>query len=229
MLIAAIALYDAATSAQERAVPTALAVDEDSGRNTINVAVGFDRGAFTIYQLDNGGSVFSIRYIQPVIGSTGHASGLIAVAYLGRFVATISRSQSLVVYSFKQSAGSLQGSTSDRMMYAPKILASLCSHTAWPPLTLSLRRSVQQTVLVCIIYAFPLYASGYNVGIQEIRLKEETGAVSRSRIATAVAAGFTSVLDSPSPGSPGPGRSGSWSRHLEPSLTCPSTVSYNHP
>ncbi|PBP18046.1 F-box domain containing protein [Diplocarpon rosae] len=108
----------------------------------------------------------------------------------------------------------------------PRLLASLKSHTSWPPLSLSIR-TTPTTLIASIAYTLRTYTSGYTVGLQELHLSLTTGSVIFSRLASAVPQGFTSLLP-PSSSTPTPttspdriGARGENSR--------PTTLSYSHP
>lgn len=126
----------------------------------------------------------------------------------------------------------------------PSVLASLQSSTAWPPSTLSLRRSANGTLVASVVYASPLHTTGWSVGMQELRFSTSPAAIlEESRIATSVPSGFAP----PSGAAGGPAiRSGSsrggneagpagvhsshsGSRHYDPPLAQPTGVSYSHP
>lgn len=132
-------------------------------------------------------------------------------------------------------------------LHAPIVLASLRSSTAWPPIALSLRRSVNETLLASIVYSCPLF-SGWSVSCQELqfrigafentttgRRKHQT-VLQESRIATAVPSGFKplSPFGNSSPnvlrGLTGfAGHSHNGSHLYDPPLAQPTSVSYHHP
>ncbi|CCX29862.1 Similar to hypothetical protein [Tuber melanosporum Mel28]; acc. no. XP_002836060 [Pyronema omphalodes CBS 100304] len=107
---------------------------------------------------------------------------------------------------FRNSPSSVSRMT---MLHAPILLQSLRSATVWPPLVLSLRRSLNDTMLASVVYSCALL-DGWSVGIQQLRFKihgnlsrrptigkrldHRTAILEESRIATAVQPGFTSVL-----------------------------------
>jgi len=257
-------LYQDSLEFEKYGIPTALAIDEDSDvKQAVNVAVGFENGGFGLYQLDRAtGSLPKLTFEQSYTGpapSAGNSrsQGLMitSMAYCSPYLLTMSSSQLFTVYRFSRSAD--RGSSSaerdfnkdisisdNRMMHAPKILSSLRSHTVWPPLSLSLRRSAQKSMIASIVYAFPLYISGWSIGIQELRFTDDADAVVESRIATAVPTGFIpfgttnsggpSPVWSPAPPTEGGGgiRSRSKSQrniNNDTPLAQPSSISYTHP
>ncbi|PWW76758.1 hypothetical protein C7212DRAFT_279757 [Tuber magnatum] len=235
-------LYQGSLEFERYGIPTALAIDEDSDvKQAVNVTVGFENGGFGLYQLDTATEslpklTLEHSYAGPA-PSAGDSSSqglmITSMAYCSPYLLTVSSSQLLTVYRFN-----------GRMMHAPEILSSLRSHTVWPPLSLSLRRSAQRSMIASIAYAFPLYISGWSVGIQELRFTDDADAVVESRIATAVPTGFTSSgtansggsspVGSPAPPAEGGGgiRSRSKSQrdisNATP-LAQPSSISYTHP
>ncbi|KAH7360195.1 F-box domain-containing protein [Rhexocercosporidium sp. MPI-PUGE-AT-0058] len=112
----------------------------------------------------------------------------------------------------------------------PRLLASLKSHTSWPPLSLSIR-TTPTTLIASIAYTLRTYTSGYTVGLQELHLSLTTGSVIFSRLTSALPQGFTSILPStfstpPSPSSTSDASPGSGSRSEN---SCPTSLSYSHP
>lgn len=112
----------------------------------------------------------------------------------------------------------------------PRLLASLKSHTSWPPLSLSIR-TTPTTLIASIAYTLRTYTSGYTVGLQELHLSLTTGSVIFSRLTSALPQGFTSILPSTfsTPTSPSPvseNTTGSVSRSEN---SCPTSLSYSHP
>jgi hypothetical protein len=107
---------------------------------------------------------------------------------------------------FRNSPSSVSRMT---MLHPPILLQSLCSATVWLPLVLSLRRSLNDTMLASVVYSCALL-DGWSVGIQQLRFKihgnlsrrptigkrldHRTAVLEESRIATAVQPGFTSLL-----------------------------------
>lgn len=258
-LIAVTGLYQGSLSPGGFGAPTAIAVGENSdSKKIVDVVVGFESGGFGLYQLDMGGSQpeLTLRYthlgpISPAGSSRSHGM-IISMAYSLPYLLTMTSSQVLTVYRFSRSADTRSmerninkgASISDgRMIHSPKILSSLRSHTAWPPLSLSLRRLAQNSVVASVVYAFPLYTSGWSVGIQELRFTDDADTAVDSRIATAVPSGFTRFSKptsgrGPSAGCPGPrrGRDGtgdsprSWPpQTTDTPLAQPSSISYTHP
>lgn len=275
------------------AAPTAMAVDEESDDDGIaNVTIGFDTGAFVVYQLDmrmpDEPAAFRTRYIHAATNiQGGNSSAITAMAMLGPYL-SIMREQTWTIYDFSRPSrrrdsergvakttvsgskleniggtGLCQAHDTDpsknaqcRMMppkhlQAPKILSSLLSRTVWPPLSLSLRRSANRAILLAsIVYAFPLYVSGWSVGIQELRFEGITMTSNiaerrptdtttttaatptcTSRIATAITPGFASTT-SARDGSSGLAGSRSQSYPLPQQtvpLARPTSLSYSHP
>ncbi|KAG0641981.1 hypothetical protein HOY80DRAFT_685677 [Tuber brumale] len=257
-------LYQGSLGFERYGMPTALAIDEDSDvKQVVNVTVGFENGGFGLYQLDTAtGSLpkltFEYSYAGPAPSAgDSRSQGLMitSMAYCSPYLLTMSSEQLFTVYRFGGSADRGSSSTErdfskdlpipdGRMMHAPKILSSLRSHTVWPPLSLSLRRSAQKSMIASIAYAFPLHISGWSVGIQELRFRDDADTVVESRIATAVPTSFTpfgtttsggsSPVGSPAPPTEGGGGIGSRSRsqrniNNDTPLAQPSSISYTHP
>lgn len=109
----------------------------------------------------------------------------------------------------------------------PRLLASLKSHTSWPPLSLSIR-TTSSTLIASIAYTLRTYTSGYTVGLQELHLSLTTGAVIFSRLTSALPQGFTSILLPSSSAAPSPSSS-SESSGVRREISRPTSLSYSHP
>merc|ERR1712093_154 len=112
----------------------------------------------------------------------------------------------------------------------PRLLASLKSHTSWPPLSLSIR-TTPTTLIASIAYTLRTYTSGYTVGLQELHLSLTTGSVKFSRLTSALPQGFTSILaPSSSPSSASNSENSTSPAGTSRSETsCPTSLSYSHP
>ncbi|KUJ09809.1 uncharacterized protein LY89DRAFT_538166, partial [Mollisia scopiformis] len=222
----------------EREVPTCLAVDEQES-DGLGIAVGFEDGGWGTWRLIAASKEFVEVYRHPA--SSNGTLG--AVAYGYPYVLTITEGQLLSLYSFtpapipdeptfEDEAGeqpsesfTTKESTSSVTTLAavpnvpddtphPRLLASLKSHTSWPPLSLSIR-TTPNTLIASIAYSLPTYLSGYTIGVQELHLSLITGLVTFSRLTSALPQGFSSIHPSSSSSSP--------------KNTRPTTLSYSHP
>ncbi|KAL2074285.1 hypothetical protein VTL71DRAFT_8063 [Oculimacula yallundae] len=112
----------------------------------------------------------------------------------------------------------------------PRLLASLKSHTSWPPLSLSIR-TTSTTLIASIAYTLRTFTSGYTVGLQELHLSLTTGNVIFSRLTSALPQGFTSILPSTSssPPSPSPTSENTVGSGSRSENSCPTSLSYSHP
>jgi len=211
--------------------PTALAVDdrEDTkSKDTINVAIGYETGNFSVYQLSIRSSTIASMYTQRV----GTGPKITSMAFSGSHLMTMNSQQDLLLYYFKsdgeQSQDTLQVGT-------PVVITSLRSHAIWPPVSLSLRRSMHG-MLACIVYTVPTFSLGWSVAIQELQLNLDGISVQRSRIASAVPQGLHPFISNPtfeiiSPTEisyPIPGESNpETASHI--ALSQPTSLSYAHP
>jgi hypothetical protein len=224
-------------------VPTCLAIDEQDPQDSVlGIAVGFMDGAWGTWKLD----VKQRRFSEIYKRSQSSNGRLSAIAYANPYILTISDSQLLSLYTFTQEApirdfedkvpledmGESQvASTSTTPQ--PRLLASLNSHTSWPPLSLCIR-TASTTLIASIAYSLPTYLSGYTIGLQELHLSLTTGLIIFSRLASALPQGFStsSSILSPSPSASPP--SGTQSptpgyHHHVGSSTRPTSLSYSHP
>ncbi|KAI4761143.1 hypothetical protein E4T51_05870 [Aureobasidium sp. EXF-12344] len=158
--------------------PSALTIDSaPPTSSTITLAVGFQDGSFTVYDLH----VHQQRFV-PRYAHEPSSNGLISAAALSfPYLATMTASQLLSFYKFMPATDEASAETP---MDPPRLLQSLHSRTVWPPLTLSIRPQ-PDAVLVSIAYSLPTYLSGWTVGIQEMRLTTE-GTLIESRLTSAI-------------------------------------------
>lgn len=201
--------------------PSSLAIDStNSTLERINIAVGFTDGRFGIYQLSIKERIFVQNYTH-IPYSNGTVS---AIAYASPYLLTMTESQLLSLYRFELTADDSLGNTK---FVPPTLLSSLRSHTAWPPLCLTIRAS-SSNILASIVYAMPTYLAGWSVGLQELRLTSE-GSILESRLSSALNQGFA-PLSAPLSDTrkPSPRQRGSDPVVLAPS-TKPTSLSYNHP
>lgn len=215
------------------AVPTSLGIDSSKSDNGTAVALGFADGGFGIWRLQStaSGMVFKQQFVRS--GAKGANRRLTAVAYAESYLLTISSSQILSLYSFKQD---LAPTSETLPLPQPTLLASLTSHTTWPPLTLSLRPS-PASLIASIAYSLPTYTSGWSVGLQELHLDTITGVILQSRLTSATETGFHYLLStppSPSPSTPTSTTLAERSRtdgrgHLQATNAKPTSLSYSHP
>lgn len=202
--------------------PTAMAIDSsNSTADLISVAIGFKDGSFSIYQL--------IIHKRSIIHKYTHGPSsnamLSAIAYAWPYLLTMTELQVLSLYRFDPNAD-------DQLAYdgigAPYLISSLKSHTAWPPLSLTIRIS-NKNILASIAYAMPTYLAGWSVGLQELRLTPD-GNVQESRLASALSQGFTPLISTESQSSPeSKARGIEHDQSIIAASSKPVTLSYNHP
>ena len=168
--------------------PTSLAVDAsiDDGSAT-GVVVGFSDGRFAVYSFDRRLSALALTYSH-----APSSNGIIsAIAYASPYVLTMTEAQLLSLYVF--SCEPLKPTSAHELCAsAPRLLSSLKSHTAWPPLSLSIRAS-STNISASIAYAMPTYLNGWSVGLQELLLTVDGGII-ESRLASAEPQGFHPLL-----------------------------------
>ena len=211
--------------------PTSLAVDAStSDASVIGVAVGFADGEFGIYIFDKRQPALALLY-QHAPSSNGTVS---AIAYASPYILTMTEAQLLSLYMFPHTTP-YTFLPDKHTVVAPQLLSSLKSHTAWPPLSLSIRAS-SANVSASIAYAMPTYLAGWSVGMQEMLLTPE-GRIIESRLASAEPQGFHSIsTDSDESRSPSRNsRAPTSSVRNRPSVETnayrsrPTSLSYTHP
>lgn len=214
-----------ATESLGSAIPTCLAIDasatdtDSSGRagpDTVDISTGFADGAFSIHKLvsDEHRFVPLFKHAAPTTtsrsGDVGsfHTKKISAIAYAKPHLLTMTSEPSLSLYRFDDDSCLPQNGVSR----APILLSSLQSHSAYPPLSLSIR-VLENSVVASIAYAIPNWNLRWSVGLQEIRLDLD-GLVLDSRMASA-STKFTarSILES----------------RAHSSMRKPTSLSYTHP
>ncbi|KAL5118828.1 hypothetical protein ACEQ8H_003331 [Pleosporales sp. CAS-2024a] len=222
-LLASISL--AAAESDTLRLPISMAINStESTQSSDEIAVGFEDGSFSLYALDQDRHSFDCVFTHPP--STN--GGLSAIAYSSPYLLTMTEDHLLSIYAFDE----VQRNSS--VLNAPRLLYSLRSHTAWPPVSLSLRTSAA-SMTAAIAYSIPTYLSGWTVGVQELRLSL-TGDLLESRLATAAdersftlsayrsASSPSTRSSSPLPGSPPEAK-----LNNSPGTTKPTSMSYSHP
>lgn len=154
--------------------PTSIAVETSSTDQSVQrIAIGYEDGSFSVYLLSRTNGEITRQY------SHGSSNGVItAIALCWPYVTTMTATQLLSLYTFPGHRSS-SGSPAP-----PRLLHSLKSHSAWPPLSISLRTTIS-AIVVCVAYALPTYLSGWTVGLQEIKVCSE-GRLLQSRVASAI-------------------------------------------
>lgn len=204
--------------------PTSLAIDTVGSKpDELRVAIGLMHGRFSIYQLLKKDRTFTHLCTH----TTSSNSTISAIAYASPYILTMADTQILSFYFFDSGEEKNKG---DSMQNLPRMLSSLNSHTAWPPVSLAIRCS-PTGIFASIAYFVPTYLAGWSVGMQELRLTTD-GSILESRLASALSQGFTplSRMQHTQTGSrtPSPRR-----RTEDPSIgltsSKPTSLSYTHP
>ena len=197
--------------------PTSLAIDGSTAQDLLGIAVGFANGRFGVYQLDRRKPEFIFCYLHaPSINGT-----ISAIAYCAPYLLTMTQARLLSLYFFDSKAST---GPQETRLGSPRLLSSLKSHTAWPPLSLAIRVS-PSSIFASIAYSMPTYLAGWSVGLQELLLTPE-GTVLESRLASAQTQGYTPLLIAQSR-PPSSHDMGEISELPHPSR--PTSLSYTHP
>ncbi|CAA9963620.1 hypothetical protein CFE70_007738 [Pyrenophora teres f. teres 0-1] len=200
-------------------LPISMAVDASEGaESTERVVIGFEDGSFSIYSLKKDHSRFKSLFTHPP-----STNGMIsALAYSSPYLLTMTEDHLLSLYAFEGRPNDLG------TLEAPKLLYSLRSHTAWPPVSLCLRTTAA-SMTAAIAYSLPTYLSGWTVGVQELRLSHK-GELLESRLATAADEhSFTLSACRSASSSPSPGSAREHSIPSGSSNSKPTSMSYSHP
>ena len=170
-------------SEQISPTPTSLAIDvPTSDIDPVGIAVGFADGRFGVYSFEKSQPALALQYMHAP-SSNGTVS---AIAYASPYLLTMTATQLLSLYKFP--SGIQPQSTACNRLPDAQLLSSLKSHTAWPPLSLSIR-ATSTNISASIAYALPTYLAGWSVGLQELSIADD-GRIIESRVASAQAQGF---------------------------------------
>jgi hypothetical protein len=155
-------------------LPISMAIDASNvGDDTERVVVGFADGSFSIYALKTNRKKFTNVFTHPP-----STSGMLsALAYSSPYLLTMTKDHLLSLYAVEEIPGTFG------LLEAPRLLYSLRSNTAWPPVSLSLRTTAT-SMTAAIAYSIPTYLSGWTVGVQELIISHK-GDLIESRLATA--------------------------------------------
>ncbi|KAK4694977.1 hypothetical protein P7C71_g2679, partial [Lecanoromycetidae sp. Uapishka_2] len=191
---------------------TSLAIDDNNSLQAhhVDIAIGFDNGSFAIYTLNRNERVFALRYQHP----PSRNGGIHAIAYASPYLLTMTGTPLLSLYRFDHDGSDII----KKPIQAPSLLSSLRSHTAYPPISLAIR-AASNSIVASIAYAMPTWTFGWSVGLQELRLTAD-GVILESRMASACSKSFAPPLLHSQLRINGP---------RIPSITKPTSMSYNHP
>ncbi|KAH7393056.1 hypothetical protein BKA66DRAFT_411651 [Pyrenochaeta sp. MPI-SDFR-AT-0127] len=221
-LLASTPLFTEAGSAR---LPISMATDATETDDGLEkVVIGFEDGSFSVFALRRDHRIFNSLFTHPP-STNGTLS---ALAYSSPYLLTMTEDHLLSLYAF-QITLNISGT-----LDAPKLLYSLRSHTAWPPVSLSLRTTTT-SMTAAIAYSLPTYLSGWTVGVQELMLSHK-GELLESRLATAadehsftLSAYRSASSPSTRSSSPFPSTTREASMTSNPSRSKPTAMSYSHP
>lgn len=205
-------------------LPISMAIDASHAvADSERVVIGFEDGSFSIYALETNRKIFTNVFTHPP-STNGMLS---ALAYSSPYLLTMTEDHLLSLYAFEEIPGKLG------LLEPPKLLYSLRSNTAWPPVALSLRTTAT-SMTAAIAYSLPTYLSGWSVGVQELILSHK-GELIKSRLATAAdehsftLSTYRAASSSARSSSPLPGSAGEAQMPSGPSRSKPTSMSYSHP
>lgn len=205
-------------------LPVSMAIDTPGRESEERITLGFEDGSFSIFGFRRVQQAF-FEYFTHAPSSNG---ALTAVAYCSPYVLTMTEDHLLSLYAFTDTANAYD------TLDPPRLVYSLRSHTAWPPVSLSLRMNAT-SMTASIAYSLPTYLSGWTVGVQELRLSHE-GELLESRLSTAADEHSFTLSEFRSPSSPStrssspfPGATRETSLQSSPSRSKPTSMSYSHP
>ncbi|KAL4958814.1 WD domain protein [Aspergillus stella-maris] len=154
--------------------PTALTATCGSEESSIELAVGFDGGVFSVYKFDTKALRLNIHFTR-----TRSAHGAItAMAASYPYLMAVSKHKILSLYKLPVKAD--DHSWGDEA----HILASLKADSILSPMSLSVRMAGTE-IIASIVYSFLHLGCGWSLGIQELHF-DSTGQQTRSRLTTTV-------------------------------------------
>lgn len=166
-------LFSTAASADLR-LPVSMALDSNNGDDECErIVLGFEDGSFSIFALRRDSRRLDVLFTHPP-SSNGMVS---ALAMSWPHLLTMTEDHLLSLYAFAEP------DRTSATLAPPRLLYSLQSHTAWPPVSISLRTTATN-MTAAIAYSLPTYLSGWTVGLQELNLSHK-GELLGSRLATA--------------------------------------------
>ena len=213
------------SSKSQSSKPTSLAIDTSiPSTDRMLISVGFKDGRIEVFSLDRRTASISHLYTH-----TSTPTPVNAIAFSFPYLLTMTDAQLLTLFLF---SGKSEERHRQPYLGSPRLITSLKSHTAWPPLSLSIRYS-RTSVYASVAYAMPTYLAGWSVGLQELHLTFD-GTILESRLASTFSQGFASL--SP-PGADNPSSNlqssmtsaGGRLDFQNPSFSKPTSLSYNHP
>ncbi|XHG08094.1 hypothetical protein AWENTII_011216 [Aspergillus wentii] len=215
-----------------RFVPTALTATRGLNPHLIDIAVGFQSGYISMYNLDLETSQLNLRFTY-----AGSADGAIsAMASSSPYILTVSHHKDLSLYEI---SSGLNDPGKPGLPKGARLLASLKADNIVAPTSLCIRVAHSE-IIASIVYSFFHLGCGWSLGIQELRL-DSNGQQLDSRLATTVDSQYNARSLQPLGRYRGGGNlnSGHRSSHSEPFRISseptilhqepPTSISYSHP
>ncbi|KAL5332320.1 hypothetical protein BJX70DRAFT_139303 [Aspergillus crustosus] len=159
---------------QSACAPTALTAICGPEKDCIHVAVGFDDGRLSIYEMDTTTSRLGLRFSD--IKSQDGAITAMASSYPYLMVVSMHRVMSLFELPLR--------ANDPNWANEAHLVASLKADSILSPMSLSVRLAGSE-IIASIVYSFLHLGCGWALGIQELRF-DKTGQQTNSRITTTV-------------------------------------------
>ncbi|PYH92032.1 F-box domain protein [Aspergillus ellipticus CBS 707.79] len=156
--------------------PTAMAATSDPQRSLIEVAVGFEDGHFSVYNLDTGTLRLGLRF--SCVGHAGEA--ITAMASHSPYLLLVSQHKVLYLYKTTTDVNGTTGRSTNNT----RLLISLKADNILEPMSLSVRAAGSE-IIVSIVYSLYHIGCGWSLGIQELHFDPD-GQQIGSRLATTV-------------------------------------------
>ncbi|KAB8214165.1 hypothetical protein BDV33DRAFT_183289 [Aspergillus novoparasiticus] len=215
--------------AQEPIVPTSLKATYCSQQNVTRIAVGFESGCFSVYNMD-------IRALRLELGLTYTSStdrAITEMALSFPYILMVSQCNVLSLFDI-QAANEKSDHNPVKLMEKAYLLATLKAESILAPMSLSVRVAASE-IIASIVYSFYHIGCGWSIGIQELHFNKSGQQIS-SRLTTTVDCQYGVIPLRPSSRVPDEQQSllssdlYGWSTepsilHREP----PTSISYSHP
>ncbi|KAL9106351.1 MAG: hypothetical protein Q9227_008620 [Pyrenula ochraceoflavens] len=143
--------------------PTALSVSSFGDTRGIDMAVGFENGAFRVYTLHPGSGALNVRYTRP----PSTLGAITAISLALPYLSILCHNRSMSVYQF--TSVDIDTDTSRRLEH-PHLLTSLTAPRLDGPLALTIRIS-PANVVASIAFLTSRFHNTWCVGLQEVYLK----------------------------------------------------------
>ncbi|KAF5863113.1 hypothetical protein ETB97_010572 [Aspergillus alliaceus] len=217
------------SESQAPMVPTSLTASYCPQQDVVRIAVGFESGCFSVYNMDTGALRLELRFTH----SSSADGAIIGMASSFPYVLMVSRRNALSLFMVSSMNENSDQAPSELTEEA-YLLTTLKAESILGPMSLSVRIAGSE-IISSIVYSFYHTGCGWSVGIQELHF-DEGGQQINSRLTTTVDCQYgiaPSHFSSRATRQNRPSSNGDlYGWHTEPSILHrepPTSISYSHP